>query len=116
MLEIYSVPNPRADRSYWAVLDTQRPLPCRSVHGLGEGHVSITLRYRPVDQCIETRSFGRYLTQRLRESDLDQELLDHLVSDVIACCHPTAVSVEAHFESPEGISLSLSAAHPAQLP
>ena len=114
MLEFYPIPNPRADRSYWVVLESQEPLPCRSADCDAEGHVSVTLRYRPVGECIETRSFGRYLTHMLRDSVLDQELLQRMVVEVLATCHPQAVSIQAHFESPEGISLSLSAAHPAQ--
>ncbi len=113
--EINPVTNPRRDRSYWAILTTEEPLLCRSVDCGVDGHASISLRYQPTEQCIETRSFGRYLTHLLRESDLDQDLLDRIVADVLCACHPEAVSVEAHFESPEGMALSLSVTHPNPL-
>lgn len=113
MLEINPIPNPRTDRTYWAVLATDEPLPCRSVDCDVDGHVSISLRYQPTGRCIETRSFGRYLTQLLRESDLDQELLTRIVTEVRSACHPEVVKVEAKFDSPDGLSLSLFAAHPA---
>jgi NADPH-dependent 7-cyano-7-deazaguanine reductase QueF len=80
-----------------------------------DGHASLSLRYQPTEQCIETRSFGRYLSHLLRESDLDQELLQQIIKDVLSSCHPEAVAVEAHFESPEGMAISLSATHPESL-
>ena len=113
--EINPVTNPRKDRSYWALLETEEPLPCVSADLGVEGHARISLRYQPRALCIETRSFGRYLTHLLRDSELDQELLLRVVEDVLSSCHPEAVSVEAHFESPDGMALSLSATHPDPL-
>ncbi len=113
--EINPVTNPRVDRSYWATLSTEEPLHCRSADCGVDGHASLSLRYQPTEQCIETRSFGRYLTHLFRESDLDQELLQRIIKDVLSSCHPEAVAVEAHFESPEGMAISLSATHPESL-
>jgi NADPH-dependent 7-cyano-7-deazaguanine reductase QueF len=110
--EINPVTNPRKDRSYWAILSTEESLPCRSADCGVDGHASIYLRYQPTEQCIETRSFGRYLSHLLREAELDQELLHIIAKEVLSSCHPAMVSVEAHFESPEGMSLYLSVTHP----
>lgn len=110
--EINPVTNPRKDRLYWAILETEEPLPCRSADLNVDGHTTVSLRYQPTDLCIETRSFGRYLTHLLRESELDQELLHRMIDDVLSSCDPKAVSVEAHFESPEGMAISLLAPHP----
>jgi NADPH-dependent 7-cyano-7-deazaguanine reductase QueF len=110
--EINPVTNPRKDRSYWAILSTEEPLPCRSADCGVDGHASISLRYQPTELCIETRSFGRYLSHLLREAELDQELLHRIAKEVLSSCHPATVAVEAHFESPEGMSLSLSVTHP----
>ena len=72
----------------------------------------MSLDYTPNYQCIETRSFGRYLSHLLQESDLDQELLHKIVGDVFSSCHPSSVSLKAEFESAEGFHLSLQASHP----
>lgn len=111
LFDINLVGNPRTDRSYLATLSTVEPLHCRSADCGVEGHVSMSLEYTPNDQCIETRSFGRYLSHLLQENDLDQELLQKIVGDVFSSCHPSSVSLTADFESAEGFQLSLQASH-----
>jgi len=106
------VGNPRTDRSYRATLTTDQPLLCRSTDCGVDGHAAFSLCYTPNEQCIETRSFGRYLTHLLNESDLDQELLQRIVGDVFSACQPSTVSLEAHFESSAGLQISLNASLP----
>jgi hypothetical protein len=112
LFDINLVGNPRTDRSYRATLSTVEPLHCRSADCGVDGHVSLSLDYTPSDQCIETRSFGRYLSHLLQESDLDQELLQRIVGEVFCSCHPSSVSLKADFESSEGFQISLLASHP----
>lgn len=108
------VSNPRTDRSYKATLSTEHPLQCRSADCQADGHVSITLTYTPNEQCIETRSFGRYLSHLLQLNHLDENLLNRIVVDVYNGCHPSSISLKANFESSEGFQLSLQASHPCQ--
>jgi NADPH-dependent 7-cyano-7-deazaguanine reductase QueF len=110
--DINLVGNPRTDRTYRATLSTDQPLQCRSADCQVDGHASLSLIYTPNEQCIETRSFGRYLSHLLQENELDQELLQRIVGDVFNSCHPSFVSLKADFESSEGFQLSLQASHP----
>ena len=112
LFDINIVGNPRTDRSYRATLSTVEPLHCRSADCGVDGHVSLSLDYTPSDQCIETRSFGRYLSHLLQENELDRELLDRIVGDVFSSCNPSSVSLKADFESSEGFQISLQASHP----
>ena len=112
LFDINLVANPRTDRSYRASLSTDEPLHCRSADCQIDGHASFSLRYTPNEQCIETRSFGRYLSHLLQENELDQELLQRIVGDVFNSCHPNSVRLKADFESSEGYQISLQASHP----
>lgn len=112
--DINLVGNPRTDRSYQATLSTDQPLQCRSADCQVDGHAAFSLIYTPNEQCIETRSFGRYLSHLLKENDLDHELLQRIVGDVFSSCHPSSVSLKADFESSEGFQLSLQASHPCK--
>lgn len=112
LFDINPVANPRTDRSYRATLATQEPLQCRSADCEVEGHASFSLTYTPNEQCIETRSFGRYLSHLLQENELDQNLLQRIIGDVFSSCNPSYVSLKAEFESSEGFQLSLQASHP----
>ena len=114
LFDINFVENPRTDRAYRATLSTVEPLHCRSADCGVDGHVAMSLDYTPSDQCIETRSFGRYLSHLLQENDLDQALLHRIVGDVFFSCHPSSVSLKAEFESAEGFQLSLQASHPCK--
>ena len=114
LFDINLVGNPRTDRSYQATLSTDQPLQCRSADCQVDGHASFSLTYAPNEQCIETRSFGRYLSHLLQENDLDQELLQRIVGDVFSSCHPSSVSLKADFESAEGFQISLQASHPCK--
>jgi NADPH-dependent 7-cyano-7-deazaguanine reductase QueF len=111
LFDINLVGNPRTDRSYQAKLSTDQPLHCRSADCQVDGHVSLSLTYTPNQQCIETRSFGRYLSHLLQENELEQELLQQIVGDVLNSCHPSSVSLKAYFESTEGYQISLEASH-----
>jgi NADPH-dependent 7-cyano-7-deazaguanine reductase QueF len=112
--DINLIANPRRDRSYQATLSTDEPIQCRSADCQVDGHASFALTYAPNEQCIETRSFGRYLSHLLQEHELDQELLQRIVRDVFDSCHPSSVSLKADFESAEGYQISLQAAHPCK--
>ena len=112
LFELNLVGNPRTDRGYRATLATETPLLCRSADcGVG-GHVSVLLTYTPDEQCIEIRSFGRYLSHLLQENDLDQDLLQRIAGDVLDACHPSSVSVKADFGSEDGFSVTLHACYP----
>jgi NADPH-dependent 7-cyano-7-deazaguanine reductase QueF len=112
LFQINLISNPRTDRSYRVTLSTDEPLHCRSADCQVDGHASFALSYAPNEQCIETRSFGRYLSHLLQETELDQELLQRIVGDVFNSCHSSSVSLKADFESSEGFQISLQASHP----
>lgn len=114
LFDLNFVSNPRTDRTYQATLSTDQPIQCRSADCEVDGHASFSLTYTPNDQCIETRSFGRYLSHLLQENELDQDLLQRIVGDVFNSCHPTSVRLKADFESSDGYQISLQSSHPCK--
>ncbi len=116
LLELSAVSNPRRDREYQVELASATPLPCR-VYGLQNGaQASFTLRYTPGKHCLEARSFGRFLSHRVQEEELDHALLDRLMVEITDCCSPLKAEFEVDITAPDGGQLSFSTSYPSLSP
>jgi len=116
LLELSAISNPRRDREYFLELSSAAPLPCR-VDGLQSGaQASFTLRYTPGQHCLEARSFGRFLSHRVQEEELDHALLDRIMGEITDCCSPLKAELEVDITAPDGGQLSFSTSYPSSSP
>jgi len=116
LLELSSISNPRRDREYFLELTSAIALPCR-VDGLQNGsQASFTLLYTPGQHCLEARSFGRFLSHRVQEEDLDHALLDRMMGEITDCCSPLKAELEVDIVAPDGGQLNFSASYPGASP
>lgn len=111
--QLESIPNPRTDRTYRVTLSTDAPLPCRSVDSDESGIVQVQLHYTPQQSCIETRSFGRYLSNLLIQEPLGENVLREVLLAVRQACGPIEADITAQFVSASGIEQELAVSTPA---
>jgi 7-cyano-7-deazaguanine reductase len=71
--------------------------------------------YVPGDVCLETKSFKFYLASFRNHAAFNEEIVNRVLDDLVAACHPLEMTVRGEFASRGGIRLTCAARWPAAL-
>lgn len=78
------------------------------------GHIRI--RYMPRRLCVESKSLKLYLFAFRQEGIFHEEAVNRILDDLVAACAPREAEVVGEFRPRGGISLKVTARHPAEAP
>ena len=102
-------PNP-APRPYWirfASADFTSLCPITGQADFAE----ITIEYQPAKRCLETKSLKFYLASYRNERAFNEEVVNHILDDLVRAGKPRKMIVQAEFASRGGISLTITATY-----
>ncbi|MCI0516003.1 preQ(1) synthase [candidate division KSB1 bacterium] len=101
-LEVFE--NQHADRDYWITFDcpefTAR-CPITSQPDFG----TITIRYIPQTYCIESKSLKLYLFSFRNYGTFHEAVVNRILDDLVAACHPKKMIVRGDFNPRGGIGI-----------
>ena len=103
-------PNRNPERDYWITLDCPEFTSLCPVTGQPDFAV-IQIRYIPDQRCVETKSLKFYLASFRSRPSFNEEVVNRLLTDLVAACDPRQMIVTGRFGSRGGISLSVEAEH-----
>jgi 7-cyano-7-deazaguanine reductase len=64
---------------------------------------SLTVRYRPGDECIELKSLKYYLTSYRNVGIYQEHAVNRMLDDLVRCCSPTWMEVVLDYRLRGGI-------------
>jgi 7-cyano-7-deazaguanine reductase len=109
-LEIF--PNKSPQSHYWVHLDFPEFSSLCPVTGQPDT-ARIQIRYTPASTCIETKSLKFYLTSFRNTASFNEEIVNRILSDLVAACSPHECIVRGDFSARGGISLTAQASYPS---
>lgn len=108
-------PNRSSDREYWIHLDCPEFSSLCPVTGQPDT-ARIQIRYIPDARCIETKSLKFYLASYRNHAAFNEDVVNHILTDLVAACSPRQMVVRGTFGSRGGIRLTCQASSPADAP
>lgn len=69
----------------------------------------IIIRYIPVKRCIESKSLKLYLFSFRNHNTFHEEVVNKILDDIVAACHPRRAIVIGDFNPRGGISIKVEA-------
>lgn len=108
-------PNRSSSRDYWIHLDCPEFSSLCPVTGQPDT-ARIQIRYIPGDRCIETKSLKFYLASYRNHAAFNEDVVNHILTDLVAACSPRQLVVRGTFGSRGGIRLTCQASSPADAP
>ncbi|MFM7182847.1 MAG: preQ(1) synthase [Verrucomicrobiales bacterium] len=112
---IETFPNRSASRDYWIHLDCPEFSSLCPVTGQPDT-ARIQIRYIPGESCIETKSLKFYLAAYRNHAAFNEDVVNHILNDLVAACAPRQMVVRGTFGSRGGIRLTCQASSPADAP
>lgn len=73
---------------------------------------TISIEYVPDALCIETKSLKFYLASYRHERSFNEEIVNRILSDLVAVCKPRRMIVHGEFSPRGGIQVSVKATYP----
>lgn len=73
----------------------------------------IHIRYIPESDCIETKSLKYYLQSYRSQKKFNEEIINQILTDLVAACSPKWMQVKGAFAARGGISLTATAEFPS---
>ena len=73
----------------------------------------IHIEYIPSDECIESKSLKFYLQSFRSQKMFNEEIVNRILTDLVAACAPKWMRVKGAFAARGGISLTATAEHPS---
>ncbi len=107
-LEIF--PNRNPERDYWITLDCPEFTSLCPVTGQPD-FAKIQVRYIPDRNCVETKSLKFYLASFRNCPSFNEEVVNRILTDLVAATDPRRMIVHGQFGSRGGIALSVEAEH-----
>ena len=106
--ELETFDNKYPDREYWITFDcpefTAR-CPITNQPDFGK----ITIHYVPDKKCIESKSLKLYLFSFRNHNTFHEEVVNRILDDLVAACHPRKAFVFGDFNPRGGISIRVKA-------
>lgn len=65
---------------------------------------TISIKYRPAEKCIETKSLKLYLFSYRNEKSFMETIANNILEDLVACCNPNWMGITASFNARGGIT------------
>jgi len=109
--QIEVFPNQFAHRKYQIELDCPEFSSLCPVTGQPDT-ARITITYIPGKVCLETKSVKFYLASYRNHPAFNEEVVNRLLTDLVAACEPVSMMVKGKFGSRGGISLTVAAQYP----
>ena len=102
--------NQYSERDYWITFDCPEFTSLCPVTGQPDfGHIII--RYIPDKKCVESKSLKMYLFAFRNHNTFHEEVVNRVLSDLVAICEPREAQVIGDFRPRGGISLKIEASH-----
>ena len=104
-------PNPSPRREYQIAFDCPEFTSLCPVTGQPD-FAHITVDYWPQHKCIESKSLKLYLGSFRNQGCFAEVIVNRILDDVIACCHPRRAIITGRFTARGGIAITVTAIHP----
>ena len=108
-LEAFPNPNPR--RPYTVTFECPEFTSLCPVTGQPD-FAHITVEYVPGRYCIESKSLKLYFGSFRNQGSFAETIVNRILDDLIACCHPRRAIVIGRFSPRGGIGIVVQAKHP----
>jgi len=72
----------------------------------------VTIRYIADERCIESKALKLYLFSYRNFGTFHEEVVNRILEDIVAACHPRQIIVYGDFNPRGGISIKVEARHP----
>jgi 7-cyano-7-deazaguanine reductase len=72
----------------------------------------LDILYIPAERCIETKSLKFYLASFRNTASFNEDIVNRILTDIVAVCAPRQVIVRGRFSARGGIQLTCEAQHP----
>jgi len=103
-------PNRSPQRDYWITFECPEFTSMCPVTGQPD-FASLTIRYIPDADCIETKSLKFYLASYRQTRSFNEEIVNRILEDLVAACSPRQLEVKGCFAPRGGISVIVEASH-----
>ena len=104
-------PNPNPLRDYSIRIDCPDFTSLCPVTGQPD-FAEIVVEYVPEDRCIETKSLKLYLASYRNVHSFNEAVINRILDDLAAVCHPRRMRIEGRFVARGGLALTVIAEHP----
>ena len=108
--QLETFPNRNPERDYWITLDCPEFTSLCPVTGQPDFAV-LQIRYVPDQRCVETKSLKFYLASFRNRPSFNEEVVNRVLTDLVAATDPRHMVVTGRFGSRGGIALSVEAEH-----
>ena len=104
-------PNPNPQRDYSIRIDCPDFTSLCPVTGQPD-FAEIIVEYVPDDRCVETKSLKLYLASYRNVHSFNEAVINRILDDLVAACHPRRMRIEGRFVARGGLALNVTAEHP----
>src|ERR1043166_4978193 len=104
-------PNPNPQRDYSIRIDCPDFTSLCPVTGQPD-FAEIIVEYVPDDRCVETKSLKLYLASYRNVHSFIEAIINRILDDLVAVCHPRRMRIEGRFVARGGLALNVTAEHP----
>jgi 7-cyano-7-deazaguanine reductase len=111
-LEAFQNPNP--GRDYTIRIDSPDFTSLCPVTGQPD-FAEITVEYMPGESCVETKSLKLYLASYRNVHSFNEAVINRILDDLVAACHPRRMRIEGRFVARGGLALTVIAEHPQEI-
>jgi 7-cyano-7-deazaguanine reductase len=103
-------PNPNPLRDYSIRIDCPDFTSLCPVTGQPD-FAEILVEYVPHSRCVETKSLKLYLASYRNVHSFNEAVINRILDDLVAVCHPRRMRIEGRFVARGGLALSVTAEH-----
>jgi 7-cyano-7-deazaguanine reductase len=107
--ELETFANPRPNRDYEIAMECT----CICPRTGQPDFATIRIRYVPDRLCVELKSLKLYLWSYRNEGAFHEAVINQILDDLVAACHPKAMTVVGDFNVRGGIHTTITAEHKA---
>ena len=104
-------PNPNPKRNYLIRIDCPDFTSLCPVTGQPD-FAEIIVEYVPDALCLETKSLKLYLASYRMVHSFNEGVINRILDDLLAACHPRKMRIEGRFAARGGLALTVIAEHP----
>ncbi len=104
-------PNPSMQRDFWITFtcpEFTALCPITNQPDFG----TLTIRYVPDQQCIESKSLKLYLFSFRNEGAFAERITNRVLDDIVAACAPKRAEVKGVFTPRGGIGITVDVSYP----
>ena len=110
--ELETFANPRPNRDYEIAMECPE-FTCICPRTGQPDFATIRIRYVPDRLCVELKSLKLYLWSYRNEGAFHEAVINQILDDLVAACHPKSMTVVGDFNVRGGIYTTITAEHKA---